>query len=126
MIWWSEMLRFVLFAACLTTANAASPIDSALRAGVEEHGIPGVVAMVATPDAIVYQGAFGKREVAGSVPMTDDTIFRIFSMTKPVTSVAIMQLVEQGKLKLDDPVSKWLAGFDNLRVITKFNEKDAT
>src|SRR5260370_8201534 len=47
-------------------------------------------------------------------------------MTKPVTSVAIMMLVEEGKLKLDDPVSKYLSGFDNLQVITKFNEKDAT
>jgi len=46
-------------------------------AGVEEHGIPGVVAMVAMPDSIVYKGAFGKRETEGRVPMTEDTIFRI-------------------------------------------------
>ncbi len=47
-------------------------------------------------------------------------------MTKPVTSVAIMRLFEEGKLKLDDPASKYLTGFDNLQVITKFNNKDAT
>jgi CubicO group peptidase (beta-lactamase class C family) len=55
-----------------------------------------------------------------------NAIFLIASMTKPVTSVAIMQLVEQGKVQLDDPVSKYLPGFDNLQVITKFNETDAT
>ncbi len=108
-------MRFsLLLAACLAIAGAAPPqlavrsIDAALRAGVEKHGIPGVVAVVASPDAILYKGAFGNREVAGKVPMTEDTIFRIFSMTKPVTSVAIMQLVEQGKLNLDDAAGKWL------------------
>src|ERR1700745_1903208 len=58
--------------------------------------------------------------------MPVNAIFSICSMTKPVTSVAIMMLFEEGKLKLDDPVSKYLTGFDNLQVITKFNEKDAT
>ena len=58
--------------------------------------------------------------------MPVNAIFSIASMTKPVTSVAIMMLFEEGKLKLDDPVSKYLPGFDNLQVITKFNEKDAT
>jgi methyl acetate hydrolase len=58
--------------------------------------------------------------------MPANAIFSIMSMTKPVTSVAIMMLLEQGKLNLDDPVSKYLPGFDNLQVITKFNEKDAT
>jgi CubicO group peptidase (beta-lactamase class C family) len=58
--------------------------------------------------------------------MPANAIFFIASMTKPVTSVAIMMLFEQGKLNLDDPVSKYLTGFDNLQVITKFNEKDAT
>ena len=58
--------------------------------------------------------------------MPTNAIFVIASMTKPVTSVAIMMLLEQGKLKLDDPVSKYLPGYDNLQVITKFNEADAT
>jgi CubicO group peptidase (beta-lactamase class C family) len=58
--------------------------------------------------------------------MPTNAIFQIASMTKPVTSVAIMMLLEQGKLKLDDPVSKYLTGYDNLQVITHFNEADAT
>jgi methyl acetate hydrolase len=114
------MLRFVLLVVSLGIAQAASPIDAVLRAGVDEHGIPGVVAMVATPDAIVYKGAFGKREAAGSVPMTEDTIFSMFSMTKPITSVAVMQLVEQGKLKLDDPAGKWLPALSSPKILEGF------
>jgi CubicO group peptidase (beta-lactamase class C family) len=75
---------------------------------------------------VLYEGAAGKLDVAKNVTMPVNAIFSIASMTKPVTSVAIMMLLEEGKLKLDDPVSKYLTGFDDLRVITKFNETDAT
>lgn len=87
---------------------------------------PGVVALIVGPDGVLYEGAAGKLAIAHEKAMPVDAIFLIASMTKPVTSVAIMQLIEEGKLQLDDPVSKYLTGFDNLRVITKFNEKDAT
>ena len=60
------------------------------------------------------------------MPISVDAIFNIASMTKPVTSVAVMMLLEQGKLSLEDPVSKFLSGFDHLQVITKFNEADGT
>jgi methyl acetate hydrolase len=60
------------------------------------------------------------------VPMPIDAIFNIASMTKPVTSVAIMMLLEESKLQLDEPVSRFLSGFDNLQVITKFDEADGT
>jgi methyl acetate hydrolase len=119
-------MKSALLLACLSVSFAAPPklavrsIDAALRAGVDQHGIPGVVAMVATPDSIVYKGAFGQRDVAGKVPMTEDTIFAIFSMTKPVTSVAVMQLVEQGKLKLDDPVGKWLPALAAPKILEGF------
>lgn len=87
---------------------------------------PGVVEMVVGRDGVLYQGAAGKLDVGRGVVMPMNAIFSIASMTKPITSVVIMMLFEEGKLKLDDPVSKYLAGFDNLRVITKFNDKDAT
>jgi CubicO group peptidase (beta-lactamase class C family) len=77
-------------------------------------------------DGVLYEGAAGRLNVTHDLTMPVNAIFSIASMTKPVTSVAIMMLFEQGKLKLDDPVSKYLTGFDNLQVITKFNEKDAT
>jgi methyl acetate hydrolase len=71
---------------------------------VDAKEVPGVVAMAATDKGILYLGAFGSRSIAGGPAMTPDTVFRIASMTKAVTSVAAMQLVEQGKLKLEDPV----------------------
>jgi CubicO group peptidase (beta-lactamase class C family) len=97
-----------------------------LSNAVSRGDTPGVVALVVGRDGVLYEGAAGKLDVAHSVAMPVNAIFSIASMTKPVTSVAIMMLFAEGKLKLDDPVSKYLTGFDNLRVITKFNEKDAT
>ncbi len=93
----------------ISTANASTipsttAIDAALRQGVEAGDVPGVVAMAANDRGIIYEGVFGKRNLAGGPAMTRDTVFRIASMTKAVTSVAAMQLVEQGKLTLDDPV----------------------
>ncbi len=87
---------------------------------------PGVVEIVVNRDGVLYEGAAGKFDVARNVPMPTNAIFQIASMTKPVTSVAIMMLLEQGKLKLDDPVSKYLTGYDKLEVIAKFNAADAT
>lgn len=97
-----------------------------LSGAVSRGDTPGVVALVVGRDGVLYQGAAGKLDVAHDIAMPVNAIFAIASMTKPVTSVAIMMLCEEGKLKLDDPASKYLPGFDNLRVITKFNEKDAT
>ena len=93
---------------------------------VSRGDTPGVVEIVVNRDGVLYEGAAGKFDVAKNVPMPTNAIFQIASMTKPVTSVAIMMLLEQGKLKLDDPVSKYLTGYDNLQVITKFNAADAT
>ena len=97
-----------------------------LSNAVSRGDTPGVVALVAGPSDVLYEAAAGKFGVAHDVAMPLNAIFSIASMTKPVTSVAIMILFEEGKLKLDDPVSKYLPGFENLQVITKFNEKDAT
>jgi methyl acetate hydrolase len=97
-----------------------------LNDAVSRGDTPGVVALVVDRDGVLYEGAAGKLDVAHNIAMPVDAIFAIASMTKPVTSVAIMMLFEEGRLKLDDPVSKYLPGFDNLRVITKFNVEDAT
>ncbi len=97
-----------------------------ISSAVSRGDVPGVVALIVGREGVLYEGAAGKLDVAHDTAMPVNAIFSIASMTKPVTSVAIMMLFEQGKLKLDDPVSKYLTGFDNLQVITKFNEKDAT
>ncbi len=71
---------------------------------IQQHGRP------------VYFKSFGVRDVDSGRPMTPDTIFRLYSMSKPVTSVAAMMLVEDGKLALDDPVSKYIPGFAETKV----------
>jgi methyl acetate hydrolase len=81
-------------------------IDAILQASVESGDAPGVVAMAATERSVVYQGSFGLRDIKGEAKMSPDTVFRIASMVKLLTSVAALQLVEQGKLKLDDPAAK--------------------
>jgi methyl acetate hydrolase len=89
-------------------ANLRAGIDAVLRQAVDAQDVPGVVAIAATDHGIFYEGSFGARKLSAGPAMTSDTVFRIASMTKAVTSVAAMQLVEQGKLKLDEPVP----GFD--------------
>ena len=78
-------------------------IDRALQARVSAREIPGVVAMAANGQSVVYEGAFGFRDMATASRMSTDTVFRIASMVKLLTSVAALQLVERGKLKLDEP-----------------------
>src|SRR5262245_51362053 len=93
---------------------------------VKRGDTPGVAELVVDRQGIVFEGAAGKLDIAKNLPMSTNAIFNIASMTKPVTSVAIMMLMEQGKLKLDDPVSARLEGYDKLQVVTNFNEKDGT
>jgi CubicO group peptidase (beta-lactamase class C family) len=89
-------------------AFAAAPplaqLDAALREATKARQVPGVVAMAATEGGLMYEGVFGSRHLGVGPDMTRDTVFRVASMVKPLTSVAAMQLVEQGKLKLDEPV----------------------
>src|SRR5437868_2375035 len=106
--------------------KGVSEIDSLLQRAVQQGTIPGVVAIVANKDRILYQGAFGLQDVRQKKPMQKDSIFRMASMTKPVTSTAVMMLKEQGNLNLDDPVSKFLPSFKNREVIANFNPADAT
>ena len=96
-------------------------IDDTLRSGIERRKIPAAVGMVATGGKILYTGAFGRRDAGGSA-VTPDSIFAIASMTKAVTTVAAMQLVEQGKVKLDEPVSKYLPALEKLDVLEGFDE----
>ena len=84
--------------------TALRPIDAVLREAADSGEVPGVVAMAATDRGPLYEGAFGRRALDGPEPMTLDSVFRIASMTKAITSVAAMQLVEQGKLALEAPV----------------------
>src|SRR5262249_24116230 len=97
-----------------------------MNEAVKRGDTPGVAELVVDRQGILFEGAAGTADIDKNVAMRTNAIFNIASMTKPVTSVAIMMLMEQGKLKLDDPASKYLDGYDNLQVVTKFNEKDGT
>ncbi len=90
----------------------------AVQALVDQKEVAGAVLAVARRGKVVQHDAVGVMDVAGGKPMKPDTIFRIFSMTKPVTTVAAMMLVEDGKIQLDDPVVKYLPEFKDLRVHT--------
>jgi methyl acetate hydrolase len=98
-------------------------IDAALQTKVAAGEIPGVVAMAANEQSVVYQGAFGVRSLATAAPMSPDTIFRIASMVKLLTSVAALQLVERGKLKLDEPAGSIDPTLASPQVLIGFDAK---
>jgi len=83
--------------------------------------VPGVVALVTNRERVLYQGAFGVADVSTGRPLNADSMFRIASMTKAVTSAALMQLVEQGRLGLDDPVDKYLPELASPKVVESFD-----
>ncbi|CAN5469939.1 serine hydrolase domain-containing protein [soil metagenome] len=91
-------------------------IGDYLNGEIAAGKFPGAVVLVQQHGKPVYSGHFGSRDVGGIAPMSDDTIFRLYSMSKPITSVAAMMLVEDGKLRLDDPVSKYIPAFADAEV----------
>jgi CubicO group peptidase (beta-lactamase class C family) len=101
--------------------STSRQIDAALRRAAEAGEVPGVVAMAANDRGIIYEGAFGTRDLAQGPAMTADTIFRLASMTKAVTSVAAMQLVEQGRLDLDQPIGNVLPELSTPQVLEGFD-----
>ena len=102
-------------------APVGSPVDRVLKSSIESGRLPGVVGIAASPDRILYQGAFGDKNVETREPMQLDTIFLIASMTKPVTSVAVMQLVEQGKVSLDTSIGKYLPELAHPKVLEGYD-----
>lgn len=100
--------------------SGAGGIDAALRSAVERRKIPAATAMVATAETPTYTGAFGKRDSASGIEVTADSIFAIASMTKAITSTAALQLVDSGKLKLDEPAAKHLPQLEKLDVLQGF------
>jgi methyl acetate hydrolase len=107
------------------TMKSDASIDAAFRHAVESGDVPGVVASAASEEGIVYEGAFGQRDIAAGPAMTHDTIFRIASMTKAVTSVAAMQLVEQGRIGLDGPVGRFVPDLAAPQVLEGFDAAGA-
>ena len=101
-------------------SQGGAALDAGLRSAVEHKDVPGVVALVVDRDHVLYRGAFGVADVSTGRPLTSDAMFRIASMTKPITSVALMQLVEQDRIGLDDPAEKYLPELKTVKVLESF------
>lgn len=130
------MRTVIAFAICLAGSSPfwspvaaqqpAAALSALLNAAVAAGDLPGVVAMVVDRDRVLYHEAFGKLNVARDIPMPKDAIFNIASMTKPVTSVAVMMLIEQGKLALDDPAGMYVPELQTPVVVSRINEAAGT
>lgn len=106
-------------------AGFGAAVDALLHASVEqENGVPGVVAMVTGRTGTLYAGAAGRRGLERNAPMTTDTVVCLYSCTKAVTSVAVMQLVEAGALALDDPAKTYVPEIADSHVLTGFDAAD--
>jgi len=100
------------------SAARLARLNGAFKKEIEDKKVPGVVMMIARKGKLVFTSAQGLRDPRAADPMRLDTIFRIYSMTKPMASVATMILVEDGTVQLTDPVSKWLPAFKDMKVST--------
>jgi methyl acetate hydrolase len=112
---WKVLIVALVLAGCTSRTADLPPlgegaleIDDFLQGMVDSGRVPGIVALVTDRDGVLYHEAFGWQNEAEKIPMAPDSIFRIYSMTKPVTSVGVMMLVEEGEIGLDDPVSVYL------------------
>lgn len=108
------------------SAERLARIDKIVQQYIDSNWIAGAVALVARDGNIVYHKALGFDDKETGKPMRTDAIWRIASQTKAITSVAVMMLYEDGKLLLDDPVSKYIPAFRKPRVLDQFNRKDTT
>jgi len=108
------------------SAERLARIDQMVKGYIDEHWLNGAVAIIYRNGQLAYLKAFGTDDVDKNIPMKKDAIFRIASQTKALTSVSILILQEEGKLLIDDPVSKYIPEFQKQQVLDKFNEKDSS
>lgn len=108
------------------SSQRLAKLDKAMNEWVEEGWMNGAVALIIRDGKIAYYKAAGYNDLEEKIPLAKDQIFRIASQTKAVTSVAVMMLFEDGKLLLDDPVSKYIPAFKNQSVLEKFKTEDTS
>lgn len=113
-------------AAAGMSAERLARVDALLQEYVEKGWIPGASALVARDGKIIYYKSFGHSDREARTSLKRDDIFRIASQTKAITSVGIMMLMDEGKLLLDDRISKYIPEFKDLRVLDQYNDKDTT
>src|SRR4029077_21200288 len=98
------------------SAERLERLTDAMHGAVDRNEVAGIVTMLARHGKVVSFDAYGKRSIAAGAPMTKDAVFRIYSQSKPLTGLAMMILSEEGKWPPDDPVSKYIPKFANLKV----------
>lgn len=108
------------------SSERLAKIDLMFKDAVDENKIPGAVALIARNGKIIFHKAYGMSNNANGDTMKKDAIFRIASQTKAITSTAVMMLWEEGKFRLDDPISKFIPEFSEAQIIDTFNEADST
>lgn len=116
---------FSLLTASFLTAQQVTDFTAYtdfLEKEIAEERIAGAVSLIVKDGEVVHNGAWGLSDREEKVAMEEDQVFHLMSMTKPIVSVAAMMLWEEGKFKLDDPISKYLPGFENLRVAVDVKE----
>ena len=123
---WFAVLSLALIAACANqpqqhsgsgfSSAGLARMEQLFAADVARGRIPGVVMMVQQDGRLVYSKALGTQDPGSGAPMREDSIFRIYSMTKPIVSIAAMMLVEEGRITLSDPVAKYIPELKGLRV----------
>ncbi|HEY4312720.1 MAG TPA: serine hydrolase domain-containing protein [Pirellulales bacterium] len=91
-------------------------VDALMRSYVDQGKLAGIVLLVARDGKVAFSGAYGKMDIEAGLPMKRDALFRIYSMTKPITGAALMTLYDQGRFDLDDPVAKYLPAFAGVKV----------
>jgi CubicO group peptidase (beta-lactamase class C family) len=121
-----KVLAYAAPAAGGFSANRLTRLDTSIQAWVNKKWINGAVALIARDGKIVYDKAFGYNDVDTKALLDKNGIFRIASQTKAITAVAVLMLWEEGKFSMDDPVSKFIPGFANQRVLDTYNPKDTT
>ena len=143
----SHLLRSLVCGALLAVASASSisaegsfdippgarfnpqkleRVGDFLRDQIANGKIPGAILLIQQHGKPVYHEFFGVQDVVSRQPMTDQTIFRLFSMTKAISSVAAMMLIDEGKLKLEDPIAKYIPSFANVKVGVEKKNEDGT
>ena len=108
------------------SSERLAQIDAMFKQAVENDNIPGAVAMVVRNAKIVFYKEYGMANNAAGQKMEKNSIFRIASQTKAITSTAVMMLWEEGRFRLDDPISKYIPEFEDARILDTFNEADST
>ncbi len=108
------------------SAAGLARIDAYIKNEIDQNKIPGAIMMIQRKGKTAYFKSFGVRDPGTKEPMSPETIFRIYSMSKPITTVAAMMLVEEGKLQLDDPLSKYIPAFADVKVGVERKGEDGT